>query len=133
PSATSLSIGDDGTGGANKDAMRWLHINCGVTCHNTSSGSIAFAAGMNLRMDPHLLTGASATGFQDRETTLGVVAKTPQWHGATRIIPGDPDNSLLVQLISRREDSNQMPPIATKVVDAADVALIRKWISAMGP
>jgi hypothetical protein len=35
---------------------------------------------------------------------------------------------LLYQLISHRGTGNQMPPIATSVVDEADIPLIAAWI-----
>lgn len=132
PSQTHLTIGDDGTGKA-AAAMGWLHVNCGVTCHNTNSTSIGYAAGMNFRLDPTELDGRPSNDFGVRATTLDKTVVTPQWAGATRIHPGDPDGSLLYQLISRREDKNQMPPIATSVVDTADVEKVRAWIAAMGP
>ncbi len=132
PANAHLVLGDDGTTRA-AAAMSWLHVNCGVTCHNTNSSSIGYAAKMNLRLDPLLLDGRPSTDFAARTTTLGITAVTPQWAGATRIAAGDPDDSLLVQLISRRESNNQMPPIATSVVDPEHVAAVRAWIAAMAP
>lgn len=131
PGNTHLTIGDDGTGKA-AAAMGWIHVNCGVTCHNTNSSSIGYAAGMNFRLDATELDGRPSNDFGIRKTSIGQTVVTPQWAGATRIIPGDPDNSLLYQLISRREDNNQMPPIATSVVDTANVENVRAWIAAMG-
>jgi len=40
----------------------------------------------------------------------------------------DPAHSLLFQLISHRGTGNQMPPIATSVVDEADIPLVEAWI-----
>jgi hypothetical protein len=141
PSQTSLTIGDDGTGLA-APALGWLHINCGVTCHNTNSTSTAFGAGMRLRLDPALLDGRALTAstIDSLRTTVGVAATTPGWIQPvpwTRIVPGDPGHSLLVQLISSRGKNNavggQMPPIATAIVDSADVAKVVQWITAMPP
>jgi hypothetical protein len=139
PSQTSLTIGDDGTGVA-APAVAWLHINCGVTCHNANSTSTAFGAGMRLRLDPALLDGRALTAstIDALRTTVGVAATTPGWAQPvawTRIVPGDPGHSLLVQLISSRGKNNavggQMPPIATSIVDSADVAEVVQWITAM--
>jgi len=134
PARTSLTVGDDGTGVA-AAALSWLHVNCGVSCHNGNSDSTAYGSGMRLRLDPTMLDGRSSAGFDARATTLGLLATTPTWNGQTRIAPGDPSHSLLVKLISNRGTdnpvANQMPPIATSIVDTADVKSIVDWISKM--
>jgi hypothetical protein len=130
PAQVSLQIGDDGTGVA-APALGWLHVNCGVTCHNTNTNSLAYAAGMNLRLDPTLLDGRSSAAFDSILTSVGLAAKTASWNGAIRIVPGDPSNSLLVQLISHRGMGMQMPPIASRIVDDADVARVVAWVNAM--
>ncbi len=139
PAQTHLTIGDDGTGAA-APALGWLHINCGVTCHNGNSTSTEYGLGMRLRLDPTLLDGRAPTvsTFDSLRTTIGVTAASPGWIQPvdwTRIAPGDPSHSLLVQLISNRGTNNpvgaQMPPIATSIVDTADVAKVVNWVSAM--
>jgi len=134
PKLVDLTVGDDGTGRA-VPSMKWLHINCGVSCHNDNSNSTAYAAGMNLRLDPTLLDGRSSAGFGARTTTLDVRANNPMWSGQIRIIPGDPTDSLLYKLITNRGTSNsvndQMPPIATFIVDAEDTMAVGMWIGAM--
>ena len=109
PASTSLTIGDDGTGAA-APALAWLHVNCGVTCHNRNSNSIAYGAGMRLRLDPTLLDGRPVTDFDPLKTTQGVTVNAPGWNGQTRIVPGDPAHSLLYSLISHRGPNVQMPP-----------------------
>jgi hypothetical protein len=134
PAQTSLTVGDDGTGKA-AAPLEWLHINCGVSCHNDNPNSTAYGASMRLRLDPTELDGRSSASFPSRTTTIGVVATTPAWDGQTRIVPGDPAHSLLVKLISNRGTDNpvdnQMPPIATSVVDTADTQNVVAWIMAM--
>jgi hypothetical protein len=134
PASTSLTVGDDGTGVA-AAPLKWLHVNCGVSCHNGNSDSTAYGSGMRLRLDPTMLDGRSSAGFDARTTTLGLLATTPTWNGQTRIVPGDPTHSLLVKLISNRGTdnpvANQMPPIATSIVDVADTMLVVEWISKM--
>ncbi len=134
PASTSLTVGDDGTGVA-AAPLKWLHVNCGVSCHNGNSDSTAYGSGMRLRLDPTMLDGRSSAGFDARATTLGLLATTPTWNGQTRIVPGDPTHSLLVKLISNRGTdnpvANQMPPIATSIVDTADTLLVVDWISKM--
>jgi hypothetical protein len=134
PTLTSLIVGDDGTGLA-AAPLQWLHINCGTTCHNDNPNSTAYGASMRLRLDPTQLDGRSSVDFDSRTTTLGVLASTPSWLGQTRIEPGDPTHSLLVELISNRGTdnpvANQMPPIATLIVDTTDTDSVVDWIAKM--
>jgi hypothetical protein len=52
-------------------------------------------------------------------------------------VPGDPSHSLLVKLITNRGTNNpagnQMPPIASLLVDPADTPKVIEWISKMTP
>jgi hypothetical protein len=136
PALTSLAVGDDGTGVAAMP-LEWLHINCGVSCHNDNSNSTAYGSSMRLRLDPTLLDGRPSTDFDSRTTTLGMTANNPMWNNQIRIVPGDPTHSLLVQLISNRgtdnPEANQMPPIATSVVDVEDTQNVVTWIGKMPP
>jgi hypothetical protein len=128
PKSTPLVIGDDGTGLA-APALAWLHVNCGTTCHNQNSNAKAWSTGMFLRLDPTLLDGRPVVGFDSLTTTIGVAAVTPSWKGQPRILPQDPAHSLLFQLISHRGTGSQMPPIASSVVDEADIPLVEAWIA----
>lgn len=139
PARTQLTVGDDGTGVAGP-ALAWLHVNCGVTCHNGNSNATAYAVGMRLRLDPALLDGGMLTpsNCDSLSTTVVIGAVSTGWVTPvrwTRIVPGDPNDSLLIQLISSRGKNNrvrgQMPPIATSIVDTADVASVVTWVSAM--
>jgi hypothetical protein len=134
PARTSLMVGDDGTGVA-AAPLAWLHINCGVSCHNANSNSTAYGSGMLLRLDPTLLDGRSSVDFDSRTTTIGQLANNPMWSGQTRIVPGDPSHSLLVKLITNRGTdnpvANQMPPIASSLVDTTDTQAVIDWIGKM--
>jgi hypothetical protein len=134
PALTSLTVGDDGTGLASAP-LEWLHINCGVTCHNDNANSTAYGSSMRLRLDPTQLDGRSSADFPSRVTTLDVLANTPAWLGLTRVEPGNPTHSLLVELISNRGTDNpvgnQMPPIATRIVDTTDAQNVIDWIGKM--
>jgi len=129
PGATSLQIGDDGTGLA-APALGWLHVNCGVTCHNGNENSIGYGAGMRLRLDPALLDGRPVAGWDTIVTTANVATVSGSAMGQPRIVPGDPADSVLVRLISER-GKEQMPPIASKLVDQTDVPKVVDWIAHM--
>ena len=127
-----LVIGDDGTGLA-APALAWLHVNCGTTCHNSNEGATAFSTGLFMRLDPTQLDGRSVKGFDTLTTTIGVAAVSPAFKGKTRIVPKDPTHSLLYQLISHRGIGEQMPPIASNVVDEGDIPLVQAWIDVLPP
>jgi hypothetical protein len=129
---TSLTIGDDGTGAA-APALGWLHANCGITCHNGNSNALAYPSGLRFRLDATQLDGRASSDFDALKTGVGVAVNAPNWKGQVRIVPGDPDASLLYFLISHRGPGMQMPPIATRVVDQVNVALVARWIGLMPP
>jgi hypothetical protein len=81
------------------------------------SNATAYANGMRVRLDAALLDGRSVLDFDALKTTIGVVVLAPAWRGQVRVLPGDPTNSLLYHLIANRGMGNQMPPIASRVVD----------------
>ena len=123
----TLKIGDDGTG-LDGPALSWLHINCGVTCHKSNENAEGYGAKMLLRLDPTLLDGSPATSSWDPlRTTIDVPCVSGSLQGQPRIASGNPSASAIVQLISER-GVLQMPPIASRVVDTADVAAVVNWI-----
>jgi len=135
PANTQLEIGDDGTGKA-ADALGWLHINCGVTCHNAGVNSEAAITGLRMKLLADQLDGRPSDDFEVLELLVDVPAVTNQWQGQKRIVPGKPDESLLYKLITTRigSDSNkQMPPLLSRVVDEEHAEMIKQWILAMKP
>jgi uncharacterized repeat protein (TIGR03806 family) len=100
-------------------ARAYLHTNCSH-CHR-------FGGPTQLALDLRSSILLSSTAACDAPPTAGDLGI-----GATaRIIaPGNPDASVLLARMNRR-DANQMPPLATNVVDAAGVALIREWITSL--
>lgn len=129
----TVSIGDDGTGKA-AGALGWLHVNCGVSCHNGNSAAEGYTSDLRLHLEAAKLDGRSSAAFAARMTSINVSAKTPRWSGRRRIVPGAPQSSLLYTLLSQRETGSQpeqMPPIASRVVDPNGKALIESWIRSM--
>jgi hypothetical protein len=130
PSSVSLTIGDDGTG-LDSLAYGWLHVNCGVTCHNSNPAAVGYGAGMLLRLHPDELDGGAPNATWDIvKTTIDVPCVSGISTG-DRIVPGAPQDSVLYQLIDER-GQQQMPPIGTNLVDVPDVAVIHAWIAALG-
>jgi hypothetical protein len=131
PASVSLAIGDDGTG-IDPLALGWIHVNCGVTCHNSNPSAAGYGAGMLLRLDPTQLDGSppNPATWDVFKTTLDVPCVSGSVAGQPRILPGDPESSVLYQLIDER-GTLQMPPIGSLLVDVPDVAVVHAWIQAI--
>jgi hypothetical protein len=133
PARTQLVIGDDGTGKA-ADVLGWLHVNCGVSCHNDGVNSDAELTGLRMKLDPALLDGRPSNSFQTFRLLINTAAVTSQWSGQKRVVPGQPDKSLLYKLITTRtpmDGNKQMPPLVSRVVDTKNAAKVRDWITAL--
>jgi hypothetical protein len=103
-------------------ALGYLHANCSH-CHNASrpprSGSRCF--------DPE-----SDIDFLLRAEGEQLASATGAYRTTTEVIePGQPDSSRMIDLVSQRSRFTQMPPLASEVVDAAAVTLLRRWIEEM--
>jgi len=133
PARTQLSIGDDGTGHAG-EVLTYMHMNCGVCCHNSNQNADAYSSDLFMKLDVLELDGRPVNNFEPWRLLVDQTAKSTRWGERTRVVPGSPEESLLVQLItSRAGPKEQMPPIASKVVDGYHVELIKDWIRALPP
>lgn len=133
PARTQLMIGDDGTGKA-ADVLGWLHVNCGVSCHNDGVNSDAEKTGLRMKLDAAMLDGRASNMFPTFRLLINTPAVTSQWNRQMRVVPGMPDKSLLYKLITTRtamDGTDQMPPLATRKVDDKNVAKLREWIVAL--
>ncbi len=134
-SALALSIpGDD----VERQALGYLHANCGVSCHNDHPEAAAQETGLYLRLEAGELgsvaaTDAVRTGMNKRP------AENAKYEGLTNpdpanwyaIRPGDPARSLLVARQELRDFEGQMPRIGTRKVDDTGVQLVTSWILGM--
>lgn len=133
PARTQLMIGDDGTGKA-ADVLGWLHVNCGVSCHNETVNADAEVTGLRMKLDPALLDGRPSNDFQTFRLLINIPAVTNQWNRQQRVVPGMPDKSLLYKLITTRtatDTNKQMPPLVSRKVDDKNAAKVRDWITAL--
>ncbi|WP_437536887.1 hypothetical protein WME79_17250 [Sorangium sp. So ce726] len=134
-SALALSIpGDD----VERQALGYLHANCGVSCHNDLLESAAQETGLYLRLEASELgsvatTDAVRTGMNKRpaENAKYEGLTTPDPANWYDIRPGDPSRGLLVARQELRGFEGQMPRIATRKVDDAGVQLVTQWIQGM--
>jgi len=115
-----------GTGPLPDRARSYLDANCGH-CHTSSGG--ATESGLLLtwgNTDP-------ATG-----TDWGIckqpIATRAEPCGLTYdIVPGSPDQSILICRVNSREKDVQMPELGSKRVDVRGVALLRDWVATLTP
>lgn len=112
-------------------ALGWLHANCGTSCHSNSNYALALSTGFRMRLNAGQLATVMAT---DTYTTgVGVVSgyqPTPD-AGLLRIKPRDTAHSCVHFRDSSRVAGQQMPPLATHIVDTAGVQLVDNWINSL--
>ncbi len=104
-------------------ALGYLHGNCGH-CHNDQGPLKNIGMFMRHASEPAGPTPVATTvGRPIKKLAPGQPADT-----VSRIEPGRPDRSGLVQRISSRYPALQMPPLGTELVDDQAVSLLRRWI-----
>jgi cytochrome c553 len=105
-------------------ALGYLHANCGH-CHNENGTSWPDTQ-MVLRLNVGERDAASS------QLVTSLVGKTLQyWRGGAvtlRVAPGDPDASAVAARMHTRGSKDQMPPLATEIVDLDGFVLVRDWI-----
>jgi len=126
PSLLPYTVPGDPTTAA---ALGYLHANCGH-CHNPNGTSWPDTQ-MVLRLSTEDVDVATSAVYQS-------LANQPlqYWRGGAikvRVAPGAPDASAIVARMSTRGTDDQMPPLATELVDADGLAAVRAWIASLAP
>lgn len=109
------------TGSLEARARIWLDINCGH-CHRPEGP--ASTSGLNLHV------------YETNATLLGI-NKTPVAAGRGSgdrkfdIVPGKPDESILIFRMESTDPGIMMPEVGRKVTHKEGVALVREWIHSM--
>ncbi|MCX6216937.1 SO2930 family diheme c-type cytochrome [Spirosoma sp.] len=112
---------DPKTGSLNDRARIWLDINC-AHCHNPKGP--AMTSGLNLSLS------------ETDPTALGIL-KTPVAAGRGSgghpydIVPGKPDESILIYRLASTDPGEMMPELGRKTTHSESIALLRDWIKAM--
>jgi hypothetical protein len=142
PPATTVVIPDDSTQKA-AAALGWLHVNCGVSCHNGEPNAVAFETHLYTKLlaaqlYPHGTADAGLGTVADLDpytSEVGVPASlTPGGVQYLRIAPGDATHSLTVLTsITRGGDGGipQMPTLVSHIPDDAGVTELEAWINAL--
>lgn len=112
---------DHSTGSLDERARAWLEVNC-AHCHSPHSS--ARTSGLDLRVS------------QTDPVKFGVFKSpvaTGNGSGGRRydIIPGKPDESILVFRLESTDAGARMPNLARNLVHSESTALIREWIQSM--
>jgi uncharacterized repeat protein (TIGR03806 family) len=109
----------DATAPLGQRARAYLHTNC-AGCHRTGGPT---PSSMDLRYAT-LLSATSACDALPQSGDLGIGV------GARIIAPGSAANSVLVARMNLR-GANQMPPLASAIVDTNGVTLVQQWINGL--
>lgn len=107
-----------------RSALGYLHGNCGH-CHN-EQGSLA-NLGLFLRQSSGAAVQSAIASTFDQPVRKPAPGQRPD--AITRILPGHPDQSALMQRVSSRYSALQMPPLGTELIDKEAVALLQRWIA----
>jgi hypothetical protein len=133
PPQSPLEIPGDATAAA---ALGYLHMNCGVTCHNRNSGQAGYT---NVLMRLDVGTLASVMTTDTWTTGMGVNANF-QVVGLTTpkdFAPCNPAGSSAFYRMDHRDGvdgtptGTQMPPAVTHKVDTDGVAMLAAWLNGL--
>jgi hypothetical protein len=126
----SLSIPGDAVESA---ALGWMHMNCGVACHNQGSG-LAHGTGFYMRLDVAELGSVAATDtYTSGWNKLATGFTIPDASATYLLHACDLAESAAYYRDSHRDDmtpgtSVQMPPIDSHIVDDAGLSAVAAWI-----
>jgi hypothetical protein len=109
---------DDASATIEQRARGYLHSNCG-NCHSPSGPT---PVNLDLRYNT-ALAATQTCNVQPAAGELGI-------SNARIIAPGEPERSVLLARMKVR-DVNQMPPLASHIVDQAAVDVIAAWIDSL--
>ena len=117
----AIVASDPASGTLDERARAFLDINCGF-CHNARG-----AAGTS-----GLYTDSAETDLAKLGVCKAPVA-TGRGSGGLQydIVPGQPDQSILIYRMESTEPEIRMPELGRNLVHAEGVALMREWIAAM--
>jgi uncharacterized repeat protein (TIGR03806 family) len=112
---------DPSTGTVDERARAWLEVNC-AHCH--TPGASAWSSGLDLMASQ---TDSSLFGVYKSPSAAG------RGTGGHRydVVPGKPDESIMLHRIKSTEPDVAMPELGRSIVHAEGVALVRKWIENM--
>ncbi|MFP2929391.1 hypothetical protein ACLESO_30175 [Pyxidicoccus sp. 3LG] len=116
-----------------REALGYLHMNCGVSCHSANREALGSLSGLHLRLEAGELGSVEATDTWRTAVGVKSLFRTSGLFGGDfqRVAPGDVKHSTLLHRVGLRGSAAQMPPLGTRVVDERGRALLQRWIEAM--
>jgi hypothetical protein len=135
PALLELAIPGDAV---ERSALGYLHANCGVSCHNETTNATGKPSGLFLRLEVAemhsvLSTDAARSGINrlpSPNADYGDIAR-PDAGDFYDFRPLDVERSLSIARMSYRGSVTGMPPIASHVVHAEGVAVVKTWVESM--
>jgi len=117
-------------------ALGYLHANCGISCHNTTTFAAANPSGLYLRLNVEEMASApdsaAAAGINQDPSPNADLGQLPEPNlDYYDFRPLDPQRSLVLARMNHRGSASAMPPLGTHVVDDAGVEIVRAWIESM--
>jgi uncharacterized repeat protein (TIGR03806 family) len=112
---------DPASGTLDQRARAWLDINCGH-CHNPKGAARTSGLFLDITQTDPAVFGVCKPPVATGRGSGGL---------AFDIVPGQPDQSILVYRISSTAAEVKMPELGRNLVSDEGVALIRAWITSM--
>jgi hypothetical protein len=130
---TVSAIPEDATGKA-KAALGYMHMNCGVSCHDAAGPAVE--SGLYFKLHAADLAKGKVEELPSYKTSVGqkIVGNAYFEYvskGFLRIKAGSSAESLVPELAKLRDVSIQMPPVGTHKPDPTGRGAIEAWIDAM--
>lgn len=121
--ADALPVWENRAGATAEAAARaYLDVNC-AHCHRP--GASASNSGLDLRWEQD---GPQALGIGKRPVAAGRGAGEHLFD----VVPGAPDESILVHRMASDEPGVAMPELGKATVDGEGIAVVRRWIEGLG-
>jgi hypothetical protein len=108
-------------------ALGYLHANCG-NCHNGERDRIPqvdLSFWLNVEHTTEEETDAWKTAVSQANAIFN------DQHVIGRIVPGNAEESAVIYRMSQRNNTAQMPPLATKVADETGIDAVTEWIRSL--
>ncbi|MBS2016349.1 MAG: hypothetical protein JST00_25925 [Deltaproteobacteria bacterium] len=123
PAKTSLTV-DPGAA--------YLHVNCGVSCHNDTSAASRKDSRLRLRIALDEASNKPLTAWQLYATTVNVKASLPAWRSGPLLAPGQPERSVIVSAMTSGDSNDKMPPLR-RDIDVEGLAAVSAFIKSVPP
>ncbi|MET0391226.1 MAG: hypothetical protein ABW321_34960 [Polyangiales bacterium] len=120
-------------------ALGYLHVNCGVSCHNDTLEARARDTGLLMQLPAAGLASVQdtpiAAAINKRPTGNAPVQELPEPPEGSffDLLPLSPARSLVLARMSVRSHPAQMPPLASNQPDPDGIARVTAWITQMTP